>query len=72
MTSMHPDSLRDEQQQLVGHLGWRTTGGTGPGSRTQPWRFTERANAPEGVEGQSSEDALQFYETLSLHGLVTS
>ena len=50
-TSMHPDSLRNEQQQLIAWAeGEGTTGGTGPGSRTQPWRFTERVNATEVVE----------------------
>lgn len=70
---MHSDSLRNEQQQLSTWAeGEGTTGGTGPGSRTQPWRFTERVNATEVVEDQSSEDALQFSKKLFLHGLVTS
>ena len=66
----HPDSLRGGQWQLFTWAGdnrWHR-----PGSKTQPWRFTERANATEVVEDQLSEDALQFYEKLFLHRLVTS
>lgn len=68
---MHPDSLRDKQQQLLTWAGGGgTTGGTGPGSRTA-LEIYKRANATEG-EDQSSEDALQLYEKLFLHRLVTS
>lgn len=69
IASKHPDALRDEEKQLVTWAGdGGTVGGTELGSKRQPWKFTEIANATAVVEDEPQRGLYSSMKTCSSRG----